>query len=38
VVLNFIEDAHMDLKDSFKDPDYCPKEDSGYEEEFMQGM
>ena len=34
VVQNFSQDADVELEDSFKDPDYCPKEDSGDEDKF----
>ena len=34
VAQNFSMDADEDLEDSFKDPDYCPKEASGDEDEF----
>ena len=38
MVQNFSKDADVNLKDSFEDPDYCPKEDSGNKVKVMQEM
>ena len=33
VVQNFNQDTNGDLEDTFEDRDYCPKEDSGHEDQ-----